>query len=164
MKVSLYQIQNEYLQIVDTLIENGGEETPELKELIEINKEQLQTKGVCYGFIVKQLEANNDMIDAEIERLTKIRKSNSNAIDRLKTNLSTAMQIFEVEKLETPLIKISFRNSESVEITNESMIADKFKTIKTVESFDKKLIKEAIQKGEFVEGATINYNKNILIK
>lgn len=164
MKVSLYQIQNEYLQIVDTLIENGGEESPELKELIEINKEQLQTKGVCYGFIVKQLEANNDMIDAEIERLTKIRKSNSNAIDRLKTNLSTAMQIFEVEKLETPLIKISFRNSESVEITNESMIADKFKTIKTVESFDKKAIKEAIKKGEFVEGATINYNKNIQIK
>jgi hypothetical protein len=85
MKVSLYQIQNEYLQIVDTLIENGGEETPELKELIEINKEQLQTKGVCYGFIVKQLEANNDMIDAEIERLTKIKKSNSNRCIQVST-------------------------------------------------------------------------------
>lgn len=164
MNISLYNIQNEYLQIVNTLIENGGEVTPEIENEIQINKEQLQTKGVCYGFIVKQLEANNEMVDSEIERLNKMKKTNSNAINRLKTNLSTAMQVFEVQSLETPLIKINFRNSESVEITNEAQLADKFLVSKTVVTPDKKAIKDAIKSGEFVEGATISYNKNIQIK
>ena len=164
MKVSLYNIQNEYLQIVESLIENGGELTTELESEIQINKEQLQTKGVCYGFIIKQLDANNDMIDKEIERLNKIKKTNSNSIERLKTNLSTAMQIFEVEQLETPLIKINFRKSESIEIEDLSLLNDAYKNTKTTVTADKVKIKDAIKKGETVIGAIISYNKNIQIK
>lgn len=165
MNISLYNIQNEYLQIVDTLIKNGGEITPEIETEIQINKEQLQSKGVCYGFIVKQLEANNDMVDAEIERLTKIKKTNSNAINRLKTNLSTAMQVYEMESLETPLIKINFRKSESIEVIDLALLDSKFKKVsEPVVSADKVKIKEAIKAGETVTGATISYNKNIQIK
>lgn len=164
MNISLYNIQNEYLQIVDTLIENGGEVTEEIETQIQINKEQLQTKGTCYGFIIKQLMANNEMIDNEIERLTKMKKNQTNAIDRLKTNLSTAMQVFEVEQLETPLIKINFRKSESVEIEDLALLDKKFVTVKTTETPDKTAIKKAIKDGETVIGATISYNKNLQIK
>lgn len=165
MKLSLYNIQNEYMQIVETLIDNGGELTPELETEIQISKEQLQTKGVCYGFIVKQLESEIDMIDVEIERLNKLKKTRNNSISRLKTNLSTAMQVFEVESLETPLIKINFRKSESVEIIDLKLLDAKYKKVsEPVISADKKAIKEAIELGEVVTGAVINYNKNIQIK
>ena len=74
------------------------------------------------------------------------------------------MLLFEVEEIKTPLIKLNFRNSESVEITNESQLSDKFLVTKTVVTPDKKAIKDAIKAGEFVEGATISYNKNLQIK
>lgn len=165
MKVSLYNIQNEYLQIVDTLIENGGEITAEIENEIQITKEQLQTKGVCYGFIVKQLESENEMIDNEIDRLTKLKKSRTNSIARLKINLSTAMQIFEVEKLETPLIKICFQNSKSVEVSDINLLDTKFKkTSVPVVSADKVAIKKAIENNEVVMGAVLINNKNIQIK
>ena len=35
MKISLYNIQSEYLQIVEALIENGGEVTPEIESKVE---------------------------------------------------------------------------------------------------------------------------------
>ena len=74
------------------------------------------------------------------------------------------MQLFDVEKIETPLIKLSFRNSESVEITNEQQLDSRFIVTKTVSTPDKKAIKDAIKSGVFVEGATISYNRNLQIK
>jgi hypothetical protein len=74
------------------------------------------------------------------------------------------MNLYEVDKIETPLIKLSFRNSESVEITNEQQLDSRFIVTKTVTTPDKKAIKDAIKNGELVEGATISYNKNLQIK
>ena len=162
MKVSLYQIEQEYLNIAEALIESGGELTEELELQLTINKEQLQNKGVCYGMVIKDIEAENEAIDTEIKRLTELKKSRSKAIDRLKTNLSTAMQVFGIEEIKSPLLKISFRKSESVEV---DVNLDK-KYIKTTVSTapDKLAIKEAIKAGIEVEGARLVVNQNIQIK
>ena len=53
MKVALYQIEQEYLNIVQSIIDAGGEITEEQETALSISKEQLQNKGVCYCFIVK---------------------------------------------------------------------------------------------------------------
>ena len=65
MKVALYQIEQEYLNIVQSIIDAGGEITEEQETALSISKEQLQNKGICYGFIVKELEGNIDLIDLE---------------------------------------------------------------------------------------------------
>ena len=162
MKLSLYSIEQEYLNIVESIIDAGGEITEEQETALSINKEQLQTKGVCYGFIVKQMEGEIDLIDTEIKRLTSLKKTRSNTIDRLKQNLSTAMQVFEVEEIKTPLIKINFRKSESVEM-DDNLDQKYVKTI-TTHTPDKLAIKEAIKQGIEVIGARIITNQNIQIK
>ena len=164
MKLSLYEIQNDYLHIVDSLLNNEGELTPELEAEQQINKEQLQTKGVCYGFVVKELEGNIDLIDLEIERLNKLKKRCNTNIDKLKTNLSTAMQVFEIDEIKTPLIKINFRKSESVEIDNLAQLDQKFMVEKVTILPSRTMIKDAIKAGEEVEGARLVTNKNIQIK
>lgn len=164
MKVALYQIEQEYLNIVQSIIDAGGEITEEQETALSISKEQLQNKGVCYGFIVKELEGNIDLIDLEIKRLNALKKPLVNSIDRLKNNLSQAMQMFEVTELKTPLLKINFRKSESVEIDDLSMINDKFKKTVTTVSADKIAIKDAIKSGENVQGAVLVTNQNLQIK
>jgi len=164
MNQSIYKIQNEFQLIIAEVINNEGEITPELETALTINKEQLQSKAVDYCYVIKQLDYDCEQIDNEIARLNKLKKVRANLTDRLKNTVSSAMQLYEVEKIETPLIKLSFRNSESVEITNESQLDSRFIVTKTVTSPDKKAIKDAIKNGELVEGATISYNKNLQIK
>lgn len=164
MKVSLYQIEQKYLTLVESLIENGGELTPELETELAITKQDLQNKGVCYGFIVKELEGNIDLIDLEIKRLNALKKPLVNSIDRLKNNLSQAMQMFDVTELKTPLLKINFRKSESVEVTDIDLLDADFVKTTITKAADKVAIKEAIKQGENVQGAILVTNQNLQIK
>lgn len=162
--MNIYDIKNEYQLIITDIINNDGEITPDQETALQINRADLETKGINYAYVIKQLEADCEAIDLEVKRLNALKKVRSNAAERLKANISSAMLLFEVEEIKTPLIKLNFRNSEIVEITNEAQLAEKFITTKTVITPDKKAIKEAIKAGEFVEGATISYNKNLQIK
>jgi hypothetical protein len=164
MKLALYKIEQEYMILADSIIENGGELTEETEVALQINREQLETKGRCYGYIIKDLENEIDVIDAEIKRLNDFKKSRAKTADWLKEKLSEAMQLFEIEKLESPTLKISFRKSESVEIENEDLIEAEYIVTKTTRQPDKTAIKEAIKQGVEVVGAVLKQNKNIQIK
>lgn len=164
MKVALYQIEQEYLNIVQSIIDAGGEITEEQETALSISKEQLQNKGVCYGFIVKELEGNIDLIDLEIKRLNALKKPLVNSIDRLKNNLSQAMQMFEVTELKTPLLKINFRKSESIEVTDIDLLDANFVKTTITKAADKIAIKDAIKSGENVQGAVLVTNQNLQIK
>ena len=162
--MNIYEIKNEYQLIISEIINNDGEITPEQETALQINRADLETKGINYAYVIKQLDADCEAIDLEVKRLNALKKVRSNAVERLKYNITSAMLLFEIEEIKTPLIKLNFRNSESVEITNEEVLADKFLVTKTVTTPDKKAIKEAIKLGEVVEGAIISYNKNLQIK
>ena len=164
MKVALYQIEQEYLNIVQSIIDAGGEITEEQETALSISKEQLQNKGVCYGFIVKELEGNIDLIDLEIKRLNALKKPLVNSIDRLKNNLSNAMQMFDVTELKTPLLKINFRKSESVEVTDIDLLDADFVKTTITKAADKIAIKEAIKAEIPVRGAVLLTNYNLQIK
>ena len=164
MKQSIYQITNEHQLIINQIIELDGELTPELETALTINKADLETKGVNYAFFIKEIRDRKLARKNYLDKLKKDNDIDDKIENELINRLSLAMQLFEVEKIETPLIKLSFRNSESVEITNESQLDACFIVTKTVSTPDKKAIKDAIKSGVLVCGATISYNKNLQIK
>lgn len=161
MKLSLYNIQQEYISLAEQIIDNDGLLSEEMEAALQINKDQLENKSQCYGFIVRQLEGECDMIDNEIKRLEAMKKSRGKTVDRLKESVSKAMQLYEIDKIETPTLKISFRKSESIEVEEESLIDEKFMTVKTTKTPNKTAIKEAIKNGEIVFGVTLKQNQNI---
>jgi len=163
MKVALYQIEQEYMILADEIISNEGELSPELEERLMINQEQLEKKGIGYGYIIKDIELEVDAIDDEIKRLTALKKSRINAVDRLKTSLSQAMQLFDISELKTPTLKINFRKSESVDVDIAFLDKDYIKTTVT-ETADKVAIKEALKNGIKVTGAILKSNLNLQIK
>lgn len=163
--MNLFNIQNQYLQLVSELIESEGLLTPELETALAINKADLETKGINYAFVIKSMESECDIIDSEIKRLTGLKKARTNAVDRLKTTLSNAMQLYEVTEIKSPIIKICFQNSKSVEVEDLDLLDPKFKkTSVPVVSADKVLIKKALENKEIVVGAVLRNNKNIQIK
>ena len=162
--MNLFNIQHEYLLLINQIIENGGEITPQQELNLQITRDQLQDKGTNYAFVIKKLDAECDIIDAEIKRLTELKKVRQNACERLKSNISHAMQIFEVDKIESPLIKLSFRKSQSVNVADVNSLPNEYKTIKVTEQADKVKIKQALLNGEVIEGCEIVNNNNLQIK
>ena len=162
--MTIFKIQAEYQQIVNELIENGGNLTPELELALQITKDNFHSKSENYGYITKQFDAEMDIIDNEIKRLQQAKKTREKAIERLKANIEMAMTTFEVDKIETPLIKISFRKSESVEVEDVNNLPNEFKVIKLSETADKLKIKDAIKSGETIEGCYLKTNRNLQIR
>lgn len=162
--MNIYNIQSEYQQLVNQLIENGGEITPELELALQINKDNFHSKSENYAYITKQFDGEIDIIDNEIKRLQQAKKSREKTIQRLKDTIELAMLTFDIDKIETPLIKISFRKSESVEVTDVNELPNEFKVIKLTESADKLKIKDALKSGMFIEGCSIKTNRNLQIK
>ena len=161
---SIFKIQSEYQQLVNELIDNGGELTPELELNLQITKDNFHSKSENYAFITRQFDAEMDIIDNEIKRLQQAKKTREKAIDRLKANIEMAMNTFEVDKIETPLIKISFRKSESVEIEDVNQLPNEYKVIKVTEAADKFKIKDAIKAGIEIIGCYLKTNRNLQIK
>ena len=162
--MNIFNIQSEYQQLVNELIENGGEITSELELALQINKDNFHSKSENYAYITKQFDGEMDIIDNEIKRLQQAKKSREKTIQRLKDTIELAMLTFEVDKIETPLIKISFRKSESVEVTDVNELPNEYKVIKVIESADKLKIKDALKSGMFIEGCSIKTNRNLQIK
>ena len=162
--MNLFNIQHEYLLLINQIIENGGEVNPQQELNLQITRDQLQDKGTNYAFVIKKLDAECDIIDAEIKRLSELKKVRQNACERLKANISNAMQIFEVDKIESPLIKLSFRKSQSVNVADVNSLPNEYKTIKVTEQADKMKIKQALLNGEVIEGCEIINSQNLQIK
>lgn len=162
MKKSLYEISKEALSIALAL--ENGELTEELESQLVINQNELQTKSINYGFVIKESDHNIDAIDKEIKRLQLLKKSEQNKKNRLLTAVSDAMKLYSIDKIETPVMKLSFRSSKTVEVISMSQIPNEYKVNKTTTSADKKKIKEAIENGETVEGAVLNKNQTLQIK
>lgn len=158
--MNLYQIKNEYLTLASQL--EQGELTPEIEQQLQINEEQLKEKAINYGYVIRSFEYDNDVIDAEIKRLKQLKEQKENAIDKLKNAVSDAMQLYGIEKIDSPTLKLFFRKSESIEVSDN--IDKKYLIEKTTLQPDKNAIKQAIKQGEQVEGAVLVTNYNIQIK
>lgn len=163
--LNLYQIESEYRAIAQQLMDAEGELTPELEQSLAINKEQLQLKSQGYAMVIREAEAEINIIESEIKRLQALYDKRSTLVEKLKERISQAMELYEIEKIETPLLTISFRKSESVEIDNFDLLPNQYKVVPEAKPReDKKAIKEAIKSGIDVQGAYIQSNKSLQIK
>ena len=79
----------------------------------------------------------------------------------MKEAISNALQNYGIEKIETPLVKMSFRKSSSVEVDETKLNQKWFKYVATP---DKTLIKQAIKEGEVIDGAEIVEKLNLQVK
>jgi len=160
---NIYQIQEDYLVILDEIFAGEGEITPELEAKLNINEQELKDKSSNYASYIKKLESDNSVIDAESKRLKALKDYNSSKIEKLKLTISEAMKLYKVDKIETPLLKISFRKSESVDVLDESKLSDNFFTTKTTKTVSKTALKDALKSGK-VDGAEIVINNNLQIR
>lgn len=160
--MSIYNITDDFSQIMAEIESNGGEISPEIDEKLQINQLNLIEKTTNYIHVIKTLDSECDIIDVEIKRLQELKKQRSNFTQSLKDRLKNAMQAMELTEIKTALNKINFRKSESIEVIDESILPSNVLIYEP--KIDKKKIKEIIKNGGNVPGAKIVENQNLQIK
>lgn len=120
---SLFQLTADMAAIEDALYVTGGELTPEIEEALQETAQSLVVKTDSYNALMRKFGAQADVIDAEIKRLTALKKTCQNAEKRLKEHVCDTMQMFGIEKLEGQYCKMSLVKSTRVETDEEQLKA-----------------------------------------
>jgi len=164
MKKSLYNIEQEYLEIANQL--EDGELSQELETALAINEKELQGKAIAYAYVIKDSEDTVSAIDAEIKRLQGLKNTEQNKAKRLKDTIQNAMELYGITEIKTETLKLNFRRSEGVVCTDSNVgIPMRLSTIvPEVVKPNLTAIKSAIKAGEVVTGFELEERFNLQIK
>lgn len=161
---NIFNIQQEYFDILNQIEENDGEITDEISNLLESNEGDYKEKLDNYLKMIHYWEGLLGNINAEIERIGKLKKSKEKAIETLKENISVSLQSRSIEKLDLGTHILSFRKSDAVIVTDPTMVPKHFLVKKVTESIDKTELKKWLKEGNSTEGAYVEERQNLQIK
>lgn len=92
--MNIFQIQEDYLKLMQEIEDNDGVLDESMEERLYINENELQDKLKAYHHIIKMKNAEIGMIDEEVARLNTIKVVKENLIARLKKTVQTALLIY----------------------------------------------------------------------
>jgi hypothetical protein len=128
-----------------------------LREL-EIARDE-KIENIC--LYIKDLKAEADAIKAEKATMDARMKAATRKADSLSTYLQTMLA---GEKFKTARCAVSYRKTQSVQITDQDQIPDIYIRRKVVEEPDKVAIKEALKAGGEIAGAYLEERQSMTIK
>ena len=159
MSKTLYEINQSILDALNRAIDP---ETGELLDCSEIDSLQVerQDKLEAYALLVKNLDAESKAIREEEKSLAVRRQQKERTIESLKQTLSMEL---DGQKLETSRVKVSWRKSQSVNVSDWKLLTEEFLRFSDPKP-DLTAIKESLKQGFEVDGAELVENQNIQIK
>ena len=162
MQKTLYEIEQSYIDWLASVEDNGGEITDELMIELESLTSDFDTKAEVLGIFIKDLRADSEKYKAEKLKLEARQSSATKLADRLMARLESSMKVTGRTKFSSPKVQMSFRNSASVKITDETLIPDEFWRVSKEPKKDD--IKTAIKAGVEVAGAEIEYKESLWVR
>lgn len=158
--MTLYEIDAAILECIDA--ETGEVIDIDRLEALNMERDAKVENVACW---IKELKAEAEAIKAEKQKLADRQKAAENKTESLKKWLAYAL---DGKKFSTARCSVSFRSSESVEVTEQGLEAlmkehDELLTYKKPEP-NKTAIKQAIKDGLSVSGVQLVQNVSTIIK
>lgn len=158
---SLYKIDNEILQVLESCNPTTGEIDAEAFDTLALDRTNKQQNVI---YFVKDLEVSVDAIDTEIKRLKAMKDTITSRSEWLKTYLKESMEKFNETELTFGVHKLKIKNNPpALVITDDSLIPGEFKTQITETKIDKNMIKAQIKLGIDVAGASLQNSTRLEI-
>lgn len=153
---ALYELSNQYIELLNKL-DSYELDAATIADTIEASgiTDDIATKAQSIEYLALEAGRYLPMIDAEIERLKKLKVSRERVVSSLRAYLLRNMQHAGIEKISCPLFTFSIRaNPPAVDAFDPlSIPAEYFKAPPPV--IDKTAIKKAITEGVEVPGARL---------
>jgi hypothetical protein len=127
MGQSIFDIEKQYLEVIDILETNGGEITDDIAELLEITEEDFKAKMATYGAAIITMEQEIILADGQIEKFQKKKKAKQATINRLESIMLQAVKLMgeydpkskaknPTKQLVIDQFKFSIRETKTVEV------------------------------------------------
>lgn len=164
--MKLYELSQGLEEVI-----NGGmifsEDTGEIlfdSENLDVLEMALNEKLESCGCYIKNLEAEAFALDQEAKALQARKKAAVGKVARMKEYVMRCMEVAGETRLETPKVALSQRKSTYLDVDDEMMVPEDYKTIEEVTKIDKNAIKAAINNGEQVTGCEIKERVSLQVK
>jgi hypothetical protein len=152
----LYEISN-------AIVESQHDEV-DIEQLKQLEM-AFKDKAVACAAVTKNLRAESDAVDAEIQRLMKRKAAIDNNRKRLMDYVLHEMQKAGVDKIDGGLHQIRrARSPLSVRIIDEDNVPTQFRKVVIERTIDKKALREHVKEtGEIVDGIAVVQNEHLRI-
>ena len=158
--MSLYEITKESKELLDQVMELGGEITESQESRMESIDKMLKEKASNVCEYRKSLTDMQNAVEQRIDDLKISNKIIQNKIDRLDSYVLGCMETSKITSIESEIWSIKLRKpSEIVVITDEDKIPLEFLKTKTETTIDKAEIKKRLKNKEVIEGAELGLGK-----
>lgn len=122
-----------------------------------------EEKLESYCKVIRQLEADAEMLKAEKERIEKKKKTVDNSIDRMKKAVLEFMKASGTTKSSAGTFTVALSTSKAVNILDESKIPVRF-LVEQAPKIDKSSIRAELMSGAEIEGCELQINEGVRIK
>lgn len=157
---TLYELTGTFKRINDT---KGLDEETKADTLESIDwTEQFEEKVENTAKVIKNKEASKKLIKEEIDRLTARYKSLDNDVVWLKKSMQEAFEITGHEKVKGLLFTVYMGKNQPSVVVDEDLLPKKYFVQKLTP--DKTTIKELLNAGKKVKGATLQESRSLRIK
>lgn len=162
--MNLHNLTEQYQDLLDLAADGGDRE--QLDAMLDGLGGKIEEKIGNTACVVRSLELQAEVIDAELKRLQARRSSMLNNATYLKERMQTSMTVMELDKVKTPLFTIGIQNNPpKVVVVDEFAIPESyFKVPQPTRSLMKEEVAKAWKAGQSVPGTEIVQEKSIRIK
>ena len=122
-----------------------------------------EEKLESYCKVIRQLEADAEMLKAEKERIDKKIKVSENAINRMKKAVMEFMKASGSTKSSAGTFTVALSTSKAVNILDESKVPVRF-LVEQAPKIDKSAIRQELMSGAEIEGCELQINEGVRIK
>lgn len=122
-----------------------------------------EEKLESYCKVIRQLEADAEMLKAEKDRIDKKKKTVDNSIDRMKKAIIQFMKVQQTNKASAGTFTVALSTSKAVNILDEGKIPERF-LIEQAPKIDKAAIRKEMMEGAEIEGCELQINEGVRIK
>lgn len=181
MSRNLFEIEQSMMNLLEYGVDDTTGEIIETEEDFNVLYDSIQldlyTKLDNSNCLCKMLDGEIEVIDKEIKRLQSEKKRRENKQEWIKNRVDNFIRrqftnengIVDNEslnkyKLELPHSKISYRKSDSVEVSDINLLPKEYVKEKVELSADKTALKKALKDGKEIKGAEIVTKLNMQVK
>lgn len=160
--MKLYEIDSAIQAVYDQIEQNEGVLPDELESALDGLQMERTEKIENIIKLLKNIDGDITKIDVEISLLEKKLNAAKNRKQSVKNFLAYA--IGNGNKFKSPIASCYWKESESVLCPDASELPVKYVREKITKEPDKVAIKEALNKGEVIQGCSIMHKSTLVVK
>ena len=158
--MNLYEMTVSAKQLYDLMI-SGEIDEQTFNDTLEAMGTEEKLESYCK--VIRQLEADAEMLKAEKERIEKKKKTVDASIDRMKKAVMEFMKAQGTTKSSAGTFTVALSTSKAVNILDESKVPKKYFT-KQEPKINKDAIRKELLCGMKIKGCELQTNEGVRIK